>query len=114
LSPTDKILIVDVDAHHGNGNAYTFMENSNVTILDVYNNDIYPQLPAPKARVNIGVPLHSGTTGAHYLNALRNALNQLQGTLRVLSIPMVVLGGGGYSKDGAKAMSKSIAEVYNS
>ncbi|MCI0507105.1 MAG: histone deacetylase, partial [Gammaproteobacteria bacterium] len=150
LPASDKILIVDVDAHHGNGNAYYFMENRNVTILDIYNDDIYPRMPAPKARVDIGVPLHTGTTGAHYLNALHNALNQIQGTyklafvvagtdvlavdplggfgltiddcvardkmvlekLRSLSIPFVVLGGGGYSKDSAKVISKSIAELY--
>ena len=46
IKPEDKILIIDVDAHHGNGNAYYFMENANITILDIYNNDIYPRQPA--------------------------------------------------------------------
>jgi histone deacetylase 11 len=152
LSQSDKILIVDVDAHHGNGNAYYFMENDTITILDVYNDDIYPRLPAPKSRVNIDVPLHSGTTGVTYLKALRAALDQVTGSYRLafvvagtdvlaadplggfkltidecvvrdkmivdrlhsLSIPMVVLGGGGYSKDSAKAISKSITEIYKS
>lgn len=150
LPASDKILIVDIDAHQGNGNAYYFMENSNVTPLDIYNDDIYPRMPSPKARVDIGVPLHSGANGAHYLNALHNGLNQIKGTyrlafviagtdvlavdplggldltmddcvardkvllekLRNLSIPFVVLGGGGYSKDSAKVISKSIAALY--
>mgnify|MGYP001202823824 CR=1 FL=1 len=38
----DKVLIIDVDAHHGNGNAYSFKDNQNVHLLDVYNADIYP------------------------------------------------------------------------
>lgn len=150
FSENDRILIIDVDAHHGNGNAYYFMDNKQVTILDIYNDNIYPRMPAPKARVDIAVPLATGTTGANYLEALSLALHKLEqgyrlafviaGTdvlandplggfqldiadcvsrdkmivdrLRSLSIPMVILGGGGYTKDSAKAISRSITELH--
>ena len=58
LKPDDKILIIDTDAHHGNGNAYTFMENKHVTILDVYNAGGYPMSGYTRDRVNIPVQLH--------------------------------------------------------
>lgn len=150
LTAADKILIVDIDAHHGNGNAMSFMENKNVTLLDIYNNDVYPRTLATKNRVNIGVALHNGATATDYLPALEKALGKLQGSYRMafvvagtdvlavdplggmqltlaecltrdkmvveklhaLSIPAVILGGGGYSKESATAIATSIAALY--
>lgn len=83
ISETDKILIVDIDAHHGNGNAYTFMDNPNVTILDIYNNDVYPQNNFTKERVNINVPLAAGAEGSQYNEALKNALSKLEDDYRI-------------------------------
>ena len=37
-----KAMIVDLDAHQGNGHERDFMEDDNVYIMDVYNRDIYP------------------------------------------------------------------------
>ncbi len=152
LKTADKILIIDIDAHHGNGNAAAFMENKNVTLLDIYNNDVYPRTLATKNRVNIGVALHTGATATDYLPALEKALGKLNGNyrlafvvagtdvlatdplggmkltladcftrdkmvvekLRALSIPMVILSGGGYSKESATAIATSIAALYKS
>ena len=77
LKPEDRILIIDVDAHHGNGNAYTFMENRNVTILDVYNAGIYPASPYTRERVDIPLALQPGTEGPAYLSRYREALDKL-------------------------------------
>ena len=150
LDTSDKILIVDIDAHHGNGNAYTFMDNKNITLFDIYNNDIYPQNNLTKERVDINVPLQAGTLGIEYNNVLNEALNKLEpgyrlafviaGTdvlqsdplgrlglsvsecadrdkrvyqkLQSLAIPTVFLGGGGYSKDSAKAIIESIKALH--
>ncbi|KKO49504.1 acetoin utilization protein AcuC [Arsukibacterium sp. MJ3] len=149
LTADDKILIIDIDAHHGNGNARTFHDNSNVTLLDVYNADIYPNTPVSRQRVDIAVPLPMGTDGELYLNKLNTALQQLSsgyklafvvaGTdvlatdplgglklsiadvaqshkrvyqrLKVLNIPTVFLGGGGYGKDSAAAIIAGIKAV---
>ncbi len=83
LSASDRVLIIDVDAHHGNGNAYVFMENRNVVLLDIYNDDIYPRSDYTKARVDIAVPLHSGTIGTVYLDRLDAALAKLDGSFRL-------------------------------
>ena len=78
LNKNDKILIIDVDAHHGNGNANVFMNNNNVTILDVYNKDNYPTDKNTRNRINISVPLDGGTSGDIYLKLLNNALCKLK------------------------------------
>ncbi|WP_444903423.1 histone deacetylase [Microbulbifer sp. CnH-101-E] len=83
LKPEDKILIIDTDAHHGNGNAYTFMENKNVTILDIYNSGIYPTSGYTRDRVNISVPLMPGTEGLEYLSRYREALEKLDDEFRI-------------------------------
>ncbi len=83
LAPSDKILIIDTDAHHGNGNAYTFMDNENVTLLDVYNVGIYPTSGYTRERVNIPVPLHPGTDGEAYRQRYQEALDKLSNDYRL-------------------------------
>lgn len=78
LSNKSRILIVDIDAHHGNGNAYTFMDRDNVTILDIYNDNIYPHSRASKERVNINIPLQRNESGERYLGKLAEGLAQLK------------------------------------
>lgn len=77
LSDESKILIIDIDAHHGNGNAYVFMDNKNVKILDIYNNTIYPKNTYTKERVDINIPLSSGVNGDIYLSKLKEGLNTI-------------------------------------
>lgn len=147
ISHDDKILIIDTDAHHGNGNAYNFMEDKQITILDIYNADIYPTSTYTRDRVDIPVPLSPSTDGQTYLQKYSEALKKLNddyrlafviaGTdtlmsdklgglclsiedvierekltlqaLRQRSIPTVILGGGGYSKDSAKSVIGAIS-----
>jgi histone deacetylase 11 len=83
LAPDDKILIIDTDAHHGNGNAYTFMENDNVTLLDIYNAGIYPTSEYTRKRVNLAAPLAPGTDGATYLQQYKAVLDKLNGDYKL-------------------------------
>ena len=77
ISAEDKILIIDTDAHHGNGNARTFMNNRNVIIVDAYNQDIYPTTPSTRQRVDIPVTLQTGVRGKDYLEAYEHALSKI-------------------------------------
>lgn len=83
LDANDNILIIDVDAHHGNGNAYTFLEDRTVTLFDIYNNDIYPNSAFTKERVDINVPLKKGTGGEEYIVELRRALDNITGNYKI-------------------------------
>ncbi len=147
LAGADEVLIVDVDAHHGNGNARVFMEDRQITLLDIYDDDIYPNSPLTKQRVDINLPVRRGCTGSDYLHTLSKGLSRIAPRYRMafvvagtdvlatdplgglklsiddcvardklvldhldrLGIPAVVLGGGGYGRESAAAIMKSIA-----
>ncbi len=86
ISDNDKILIIDIDAHHGNGNAYVFKDSKNVTILDIYNNDIYPRTFYTKERANINIPLSARTGSDEYLSKLAAGLDEIQGNFKLAYI----------------------------
>jgi histone deacetylase 11 len=148
LQTEHRVLIIDVDAHHGNGNADVFLDNPNVILLDIYNEDIYPRSSYTKNRLDIPVPLRSGTAGDMYLDKLSTALSRLDGNFKLafvvagtdvlasdplgglrltveecaqrdllvearlcaLSIPSVVVAGGGYGRDSSRAMIASLSD----
>ncbi len=64
-------LVVDTDAHQGNGTADAIRDWSWAHILDFYEDMIYPW---PKVQEDIPVPLPARTNGAEYLDALRDHL----------------------------------------
>lgn len=86
LTNSDCILIIDTDAHHGNGNARTFKENTNITLLDVYNRSIYPMTETTRERVDIAVPLTSGVTDDEYLSKFEAALQQVTSDYKIAYI----------------------------
>jgi len=107
LTIDDRILIVDVDAHHGNGNAHVFLKDPSVEILDIYNGDIYPNSPTTKQRVNIGLPLPSETSGPDYLARLRAGLDRLTAGAR---LAFVVAGTDVLASDPLGALNLSVPE----
>ncbi|MBL1277764.1 MAG: hypothetical protein COB30_016920 [Ectothiorhodospiraceae bacterium] len=80
---TDRVLIIDIDAHHGNGNALVYMKDKSVCLLDIYNYEIYPSTQFTKDRIDINVPLRFGTKGDEYLSRLDAALNALEGDFKL-------------------------------
>ncbi|CCN71982.1 histone deacetylase [Vibrio nigripulchritudo] len=83
LSTDDEVLIIDTDAHHGNGNARTFIDNSKITILDVFNESIYPHTESTRERVNFPVPVAPKVTGTEYLSKYKNALTELTSSYKL-------------------------------
>ncbi|XP_052795178.1 histone deacetylase 11-like [Mya arenaria] len=63
-----KAMIVDLDAHQGNGHERDFMEDSRVYIMDVYNRGIYPHDGFAKRAIRKKVELAHGTADTEYLN----------------------------------------------
>ena len=66
-----KVMVVDLDAHQGNGTAAVFQDWPWATILDLYERDIFP---ARKEAEDYPLPVRSGLTGVEYLGIVEEAL----------------------------------------
>ncbi len=108
LVPEDNILIIDTDAHHGNGNARTFIDNDKIKILDVYNESIYPSTHSTRERVNFPVPLPPGVTSKQYLSSYQKALNTLTADYKIV---FIVAGTDVLKSDKLGGMNLSIDDV---
>ena len=81
LNPGDKIAIIDLDAHQGNGFERVFMDDASVFIFDMYNKDIYPQDQVAKHKIAVDVPLPMGAGDDVYMNLLHEKLPPFLDTL---------------------------------
>jgi len=78
-----KIMIIDLDAHQGNGHERDFIHDSSVYILDMFThgelpngNMFYPNDETPMDRINACVKLDFNTKDDEYLDKLATALKQ--------------------------------------
>ncbi|KAM5566007.1 histone deacetylase 2 [Rosa sericea] len=69
-----RVMIIDLDAHQGNGHETDFANDSRVYILDMYNPGIYPFDYEARRFIDQRVEVASGTTTAEYLRKLDEAL----------------------------------------
>lgn len=69
-----KVLVVDLDAHQGNGTASILSGDGRVHLFDIYNRDIYPRDGEARRHVAYDHPVGSGTGDAEYLALLRREL----------------------------------------
>ncbi|XP_010462529.1 PREDICTED: histone deacetylase 2-like [Camelina sativa] len=69
-----RVMIVDLDAHQGNGHETDLGNDSRVYILDMYNPDIYPFDTRAMRLIDHKVEVVSGTTSKEYLKKLDEAL----------------------------------------
>lgn len=67
----ERVLVVDLDAHQGNGTAATIRQWPWASILDVYEEDLYP---SPKQPEDFPIPIPAGLAGAEYLGIVDEAL----------------------------------------
>jgi histone deacetylase 11 len=66
-----KVMVVDLDAHQGNGTAAVFQGWPWATIFDLYERDIFPARKEPE---DYPLPVRSGLTGVEYLGIIQEAL----------------------------------------
>ncbi|XP_076815297.1 histone deacetylase 11-like isoform X2 [Clavelina lepadiformis] len=66
-SGVSNVMIIDLDAHQGNGYARDFMDYENVYILDVFNRNIYPHDGYAKTAIKRKVELRSYVSDVEYL-----------------------------------------------
>lgn len=74
LKNDDHIIIIDLDAHQGNGLERIFMHDGSIKIMDMYNKDIYPMDHFAKQRINCHIPLPKYTKDSEYLSVLKEEL----------------------------------------
>ena len=66
-----KVLVVDLDAHQGNGTAAIFQGWPWAVIFDLYERDLFPVRKEPE---DYPLPVSGGLTGAEYLGIVQDAL----------------------------------------
>ncbi|XP_078439336.1 histone deacetylase 2 isoform X1 [Wolffia australiana] len=69
-----RVMIIDLDAHQGNGHEIDFSSDGRVYILDMYNAGIYPFDYEARRYIHQRVELSSGTKTEEYLELLERAL----------------------------------------
>lgn len=69
-----RVMIIDLDAHQGNGHETDFSDDRRVYILDMYNPYIYPLDYEARRYIDQRVEVPSGTTTEEYLVKLDRAL----------------------------------------
>ena len=70
----NKILIVDLDVHQGNGTAEIFQNDTSVFTFSMHGKANYP---FHKEKSDLDIPLESGTSDTEYLSILKNTLPKL-------------------------------------
>ncbi len=67
----NRVLVVDLDAHQGNGTVSVFRDWPWAQILDLYEDDLFPFSKEPE---DYPLPIGPGLTGTEYLDIVRDAL----------------------------------------
>lgn len=70
----NKILIVDLDVHQGNGTAEIFQNDDTVFTFSMHGKSNYP---FQKEKSDLDIPLENGTTDKTYLQILKDILPKL-------------------------------------
>jgi histone deacetylase 11 len=75
ISPSDRFVHVDLDAHQGNGVCHCLFDDSRGFLYDQYNPAIYPAYDIKaRRRIDCDVPLPRRCSGADYLGNLHARL----------------------------------------
>ncbi len=75
----DRILIVDLDVHQGNGTAEIFQDTASVFTFSMHGKSNYP---FKKEESDLDIPLEKGTNDNTYLTLLKDTLPELIATVR--------------------------------
>lgn len=75
----DRVLVIDLDAHQGNGTAAVFQDWPWAAILDLFEEDLFP---FPKEREDWAIPVAAGLSGDEYLELIREAVPRVLETFQ--------------------------------
>ena len=71
-----KVMIIDLDAHQGNGHGRDFLEDENVYILDIYNGAIYPKDFVAREGINKRANCLHHTEDSEYLEKVKRTIEE--------------------------------------
>jgi len=74
MNPELSVLIIDLDAHQGNGYASIFEDDERIHILDVYNREIYPNDTEAKRYIEFNYPVKSYMEDEEYISLVEKAI----------------------------------------
>ncbi|KRY67136.1 Histone deacetylase 11 [Trichinella pseudospiralis] len=123
----EKVMIVDLDAHQGNGHERDFLTSTdNVYILDMYNCDIYPRDAKAKKAIRKAVEIKSQTSDQRYFSLLKKALDEAvlefqpelvlynAGTDSLTNdVPIAMVFSGGYQRNSAEVIANSLGNLID-
>lgn len=69
-----NVMIVDLDAHQGDGYAKDFKDDPSVFIVDVYARNLFPKDEDAQERINVGQPMALFASDAEYLPVIERVL----------------------------------------
>ncbi len=72
-----KILIIDFDAHQGNGYEDIFKDEKNIIIFDLYNKEIYPKDTLLEKYIDYKFAVQSGVKDDDYLKIINKNLPEI-------------------------------------
>ena len=75
----DRVLVIDLDAHQGNGTAAVFHDWPWAAILDLYEDDLFP---FPKPPEDVPIPVPAGLSGSEYLDLVQRHVPRALETYR--------------------------------
>jgi acetoin utilization deacetylase AcuC-like enzyme len=107
-NPDKKFLIIDLDLHQGNGNAFIFREDPNVFTLSIHQEMNYPAI---KEISDIDVGLEDGTGDEDYLSILQSQLEKVESQFKP-DIVVYVAGVDPYEKDRLGKLALTINGMF--
>lgn len=72
-----KTIIVDFDAHHGNGTQDIFLGNSDIVYISLHRSPGFPGTGQESIQNMINLPIAANTGHKKYLSLLKDALNEI-------------------------------------
>lgn len=73
-NPELKVMVIDLDAHQGNGHESIFKDDNRIDIFDVYNGEIYPNDIYAQQFIKYDYPVKSFIKDKEYLDLIRKEL----------------------------------------
>jgi len=74
----EKVAILDIDVHHGNGTQNIFLGNKKVIYISIHQRGIYPGTGLISEKNCYNFPLDAGTNEEQYLEVLKKAIEKIK------------------------------------